>query len=65
MCNDCAFEPWCGADPVFHHATSGDFVGRKSESAFCQRNTGVFERLVDLYETDPSARAIFLDWIAR
>ena len=38
MCTDCAFEPYCGADPVYHHATSGDYVGRKPNSAFCQRN---------------------------
>ena len=30
MCSDCAFEPYCGADPVFHHATQGDFLGRKA-----------------------------------
>ena len=29
MCSDRAFEPFCGADPVYHHATQGDFVGRK------------------------------------
>ena len=23
MCATCAFEPYCGADPVFHHATHG------------------------------------------
>ena len=31
MCSDCAFEPYCGADPVFHHATAGDFLGRKAD----------------------------------
>ena len=40
MCSTCAFEPYCGADPVFHHATMGDFVGHKAMSAFCQRNMG-------------------------
>ena len=24
MCSWCAFEPYCGADPVFHHATQSD-----------------------------------------
>ena len=42
MCTTCAFEPYCGADPVFHHATMGDFTGHKALSAFCQRNMGVF-----------------------
>jgi radical SAM protein with 4Fe4S-binding SPASM domain len=65
MCSDCAFEPFCGADPVYHHATSGDYLGRKPESAFCRRNTGVFKLLLDRYETDDTARAAFLDWIRR
>lgn len=29
MCSDCAFLPYCGADPVFHRATQGDIVGHK------------------------------------
>ena len=37
-CSDCVYEQYCGADPVFHYATSGDFLGRKAESAFCYRN---------------------------
>jgi His-Xaa-Ser system radical SAM maturase HxsB len=65
MCSDCAFEPFCGADPVYHHATSGDYLGRKPDSAFCRRNTGVFKLLLDLYETDDLARTVFLDWSRR
>ena len=38
MCQDCAFEPYCGADPTYHHATEGDYVGRKPTSAFHRRN---------------------------
>jgi His-Xaa-Ser system radical SAM maturase HxsB len=65
MCNDCAFEPYCGADPVYHHATTGDFLGRKAESAFCRRNTGVFKLLLDWYSSDRRAREIFLNWAGR
>ncbi len=65
MCSDCAFEPFCGSDPVYHYATSGDFVGRKPESEFCHRNMAVFKHLLNLYETDPAARSIFLDWAGR
>lgn len=64
-CTDCAFEPYCGADPVFHHATAGDFVGRKPVSQFCHRNMSVFKLLLDRYEHDRDARAVFLDWAAR
>ena len=41
MCSDCAFEPYCGADPVYHYATTGDFVGRKPLSGFCRRNMAI------------------------
>ncbi|BCY09924.1 His-Xaa-Ser system radical SAM maturase HxsB [Actinoplanes sp. L3-i22] len=65
MCCDCAFERYCGADPVFHHTTAGDPVGRKPESAFCRRNKAVFRFLLDRYTSDPHARELFRAWAAR
>jgi His-Xaa-Ser system radical SAM maturase HxsB len=65
MCNDCAFEPYCGADPVYHYATTGDFVGRKPLSDFCKRNMTIFKLLLERYETDAGARAVFLEWAGR
>jgi uncharacterized protein len=62
MCSDCAFEPYCGSDPVYHYATSGDFLGRKPESDFCQRNMAIFKHLLERYESDPEARKVFLRW---
>jgi uncharacterized protein len=62
-CNDCAYEKYCGADPVFHYATAGDFLGRKAESAFCYRNMSTFEYLIEKYEDDKDARKIFESWI--
>ena len=61
MCSECAFEPYCGAEPVYHHATMGDYVGRKPLSGFCQRNMAIFKLLLDRYESDPKARALFRD----
>lgn len=65
MCSDCAFEPYCGADPVFHHATSGDYLGRKPTSAFCRRNMAIFKLLLERYETDSYAREVFTSWAGR
>jgi His-Xaa-Ser system radical SAM maturase HxsB len=62
MCSDCAFEAFCGADPVFHHATQGDFVGRKPLSAFCKRNMSIFRRLFTLMRGDDEVRRIFVRW---
>lgn len=65
MCSDCAFEPFCGADPVFHHTTMGDPVGRKPESAFCRRNMGVFTLLLKRFANDRHARRVFRSWANR
>ena len=62
MCSDCAFEPFCGADPVFHHATQGDVVGRKPISAFCSRNMAIFRHLIKLLRDDDDVRHIFVRW---
>lgn len=42
MCSDCAFQPWCGADPVFHHARHGGPVGFKPDSDFCEKHVSAF-----------------------
>lgn len=62
MCSTCAFEPYCGADPVFHHATTGDFTGHKALSAFCRRNTGVFTLLLRTMRDDPFFRDLMRRW---
>jgi His-Xaa-Ser system radical SAM maturase HxsB len=65
MCNDCAFEPFCGADPVYHQATAGDYLGRKPSSGFHRRNSAIFKLLLDRYHSDPHARKVFLAWAGR
>ena len=64
MCSDCAFEPYCGSDPVYHHATQKDYIGHKPTSAFCQRNMAISRRLIDLYVGDRAAREVFDSWIS-
>lgn len=65
MCSDCAFEPWCGADPVFHHAMHGDVLGRKPESEYCKRVMGVVKYLLNKMRSDPQAKEIFIGWANR
>jgi uncharacterized protein len=62
MCSWCAFEPWCGSDPVFHHATQGDFVGKKPLSAFCGRNMSIFKGLIQRMDDRPQVREVFERW---
>lgn len=65
MCHDCAFEPYCGSDPVFHYAVSGDYVGRKPESEFCNRNMEIMKYLIRRMEEDRFARELFTKWANR
>jgi uncharacterized protein len=64
MCNDCAFEPYCGSDPVFHYAVSKDYVGRKPESEFCFRNMEICRHLIRTMEGDAFAKRLFTRWAA-
>ncbi|MGH9682854.1 MAG: His-Xaa-Ser system radical SAM maturase HxsB [Candidatus Acidiferrales bacterium] len=65
MCHDCAFEPYCGADPVFHWATHGDHVGLKPESEFCRRNMAICRHLIESMRSDPFVRRLFVNWANR
>jgi hypothetical protein len=61
-CSDCAFQPYCGADPVFHHATQQNLAGHRPTSGFCQRNMGIIRHLFGLME-DKRIEYIFRTWL--
>jgi uncharacterized protein len=61
-CCDCAFLPWCGTDPVYHHRTQGDVMGHRPTSGFCARNMAVMRHLVALLADDPAASRFLHDW---
>jgi His-Xaa-Ser system radical SAM maturase HxsB len=62
MCNECAFEPYCGSEPVFHYATQKDYIGHKPTSDFCKRNMAIFRHIITLMQDDPAAKEIFYSW---
>ena len=47
-CSDCAYLPYCGADPVQNWATQGDPIGHRPTSEFCARQIGVFDHIFNL-----------------
>lgn len=62
-CRDCAFVPYCGADPVHHAHMQGDPIGTRSESEFCGRHMGLFGLLFDrIAEGDPETLRTFASW---
>lgn len=62
-CSECAFQQYCGADPVHNHATQGDMYGYRPTSDFCQKNMEVIRYLFELMESDNNVRNIFESWV--
>lgn len=63
MCSDCGFQPYCGSDPVFHHARHGDLVSFKPTSDFCHKNMEIMRHLIRLLEDDKDAASVLESWI--
>jgi len=62
-CSECAYSPYCGADPVQNWATQGDPTGHRPTSEFCSRQTGIFEHLFDVLRNgDEFTRRLFFAW---
>lgn len=62
-CDTCAYNIYCGSDPVHHHATQGDSYGYRPESSFCRRNMGVFDIIFKKIDEDDDIINIFSNWV--
>jgi His-Xaa-Ser system radical SAM maturase HxsB len=62
-CADCAFVPFCGADPVYHAAAHGDPIGDRTTSDFCTKHMGLFRILFGhIADGDPDTLHTFTTW---
>jgi len=62
-CADCAFQTYCGADPIHNHATQGDMFGYRPTSTFCQKNMEIIRYLIELMDSDKRIAKIFESWV--
>ncbi|WP_295116377.1 His-Xaa-Ser system radical SAM maturase HxsB [uncultured Chitinophaga sp.] len=62
-CSDCAFQPYCGADPVFNYTTQGDMNGHRPSSSFCHKNMEIIRHLFVLMNEDKRIQKIFRNWL--
>jgi His-Xaa-Ser system radical SAM maturase HxsB len=63
-CSDCAFQCYCAADPVYHHATQGDMYGNRPTSGFCSRNMEVIKHLFSMIEdNDRETMRVLWSWV--
>ena len=61
-CSECAFQQYCGADPVHNYATQGSMYGYRPTSDFCRKNMEIIRYLFELMESDIRIRKIFEGW---
>lgn len=63
-CSDCGFQSYCGADPVFHYASQGDFEGFRPDSDFCLKNMEIIRHIFDLIDSEgKDILKIFNSWV--
>jgi His-Xaa-Ser system radical SAM maturase HxsB len=65
-CSSCAYQTYCGADPVRNYVETGDIVGHRPTSEFCKKNMGIIDFLFEyILEDDERVMDVFWSWITR
>jgi His-Xaa-Ser system radical SAM maturase HxsB len=63
-CAECAFQAYCGSDPVRCHASQGDSYGNRPTSEFCAKHKRILTHLFRLLRSaDPELLRMFFGWI--
>lgn len=63
-CAICAYQAYCGADPIRNYVECGDMVGHRPTSEFCQKNMAIFDYLFSLLrKNDTAVMNIIWSWI--
>lgn len=64
VCATCAYQLYCGADPIRYYVESGNISGQRPESAFCRKNVAIFDYIFMLLEeADDETINVFWSWI--
>jgi len=65
-CSYCAYNMYCGADPVRNYSEHGDIIHNPIKSNVCKKNKGIISFLLDLIRQDnEEINNIFWSWITR
>lgn len=65
-CASCIYRTYCGADPIRSYLETGDVMGKRPGSSFCEKNMAIFEILFKkLKINDDDTMDVFWSWITR
>lgn len=63
-CADCAFQAYCGADPIRNYTTQGSLYGFRPNSLFCKKHKAIIKHLFEIIENEPNRiLPIFKQWL--
>ena len=63
-CSDCAFQSYCGSDPIHNHATTGEiFGGYRPTSTFVKKTWKSIRHLIQLMDGDGAIKRVFETWV--
>ncbi|GLO63463.1 His-Xaa-Ser system radical SAM maturase HxsB [Vibrio sp. MACH09] len=61
-CSDCAYLPYCGVNPVQNLSRSGDMIGHRSFSSFCDKQKYLYKHVFELMK-DESNKKVLMSWL--
>ncbi|HPW96752.1 MAG TPA: His-Xaa-Ser system radical SAM maturase HxsB [Paludibacteraceae bacterium] len=65
-CAECAYQPFCGADPVRNFSEQGDIVGHRPTSEMCRKTKEIITFLLELIKkNDSKINQVFWSWITK
>ncbi len=63
-CSSCAYQPYCGADPIRNYLETNDIVGYRPLSDFCKKHMLIFDFLFEkIKNNNPDEMDVFWSWI--
>lgn len=63
VCSDCAFAPYCGADPIRRYQVTGSVYGHPGKDDFCLKNKGIIAMVIKKFtEGDDDTRRLLMQW---
>ncbi|EOQ48172.1 His-Xaa-Ser system radical SAM maturase HxsB [Citrobacter braakii] len=63
VCSDCAFAPYCGADPIRRYQVTGSTFGQPGKDEFCVKNRGIINMVIKRFtEGDNETRRLLMQW---
>ena len=64
QCSDCAYSPFCGAEPVRHYQTQKDVFGHRADDSFCTKNKEIIKTIIDLINNgSDEEKNILMGWV--